>query len=157
MAEAKKKPSREDQKHHAYTLFVNTAMTQKDIAEKVGVSAQTMTKWANDGKWEQQKKSLTTTRAEQLALLYEILAKLNAEAKAALDDDDPDTNPDADAIIKITAAIKNLEKEAGIGEMIATGLAFLKFMQKQDLHDAKIINKWFFIFIQDKMAESEKR
>lgn len=149
---ARKNEKRDGQKNHAYTLYINTPMSQKDIADKAGVSQQTMVKWVKEGNWDAQKKSLTTTRAEQLALLYEILAKLNANAKASLEDDDPETNPDSDGIIKIAAAIQKLEKEAGIGEMILTGLALLKFVQKEDLEACKVINKWFYLFIQDKLA-----
>ncbi len=149
---AKTKGELADQKDLARTLFISTALSQKDICTKVGITEKTMSKWVNDGKWESQKKALTTTRAEQLALMYDILGKMNAAAKLALEDDDPATNPDSDGIIKIAAAIHKLEKEAGVGEMIQTGLALLKFVQREDLDAAKVINKWFYIFIQDKLA-----
>lgn len=136
----------------ARTLYISSPMTQKQIAEKIDVSEKTMTAWVNDGQWEGLKKSLTTTKQEQLAMLYEILAKMNAEGKAALEDDDPNTNPDSDGIIKIAAAIQKLEKETGVGEMIQTGIAFIGFVQKENLDDAKVINKWFYIFIQDKLS-----
>lgn len=152
---SKTKAQVNDQKDLARTLFLSTQLTQKQIAEKVGVAEKTMSKWVNEGKWEAQRKSLTTTRAEQLALMYEILAKLNAAAKAALEDDDPTTNPDSDGIIKIASAIQKLEKEAGVGEMIQTGLALLKFVQAEDLDAAKVINKWFYIFIQDKLSTAQ--
>lgn len=146
------KKSMADLRAYARTLFLTTTKTQKEIAEIVGVSEQSLSKWANEGDWEPQRKSLTTTRSEQLRMLYSILEKMNANAKEALEDDDPATNPDSDGIIKIANAIQKLEREAGIGEMIQTYLLFMKFVQKEDLEAAKLVDKYFYAFIQDRLS-----
>lgn len=144
-------------KDYAKTLFLKDELSQKQIAEKVDVSEQTMTSWVNDPKenWRALRKSITTTKAEQLSFLYDILAKLTAEGKAALEDDDPATNPDVDGIAKISKSIERLEKDAGIGEMIQTGIALLKYVQNEDIEAAQVINKWFYAFIQDKMKTAK--
>lgn len=41
-----------DTKAKAYELFIQTQWTQKDIAESVGVSEQTLGIWKNEGDWE---------------------------------------------------------------------------------------------------------
>lgn len=110
-----------------------------------------MSAWAEKEKWDTQRKALTASKAEQLAFLYDILAKLTEQGKAALEDDNPKTNPDTDAIDKISRSIERLEKDGGIGNMIQTGIALLKYVQDEDLAAAKVINKWFYLFIQDKM------
>jgi DNA-binding XRE family transcriptional regulator len=153
MSETKAK--RNQQKDIARTLYIKGDATQKEICENIGVSEQTMVKWAKEGDWENMRESLTTTKAKQLSILYTILAGLTAEAKTALEDDDPDTNPDVDSIAKISKSIERLEKDTGVGEMMITGIDFLKYVQNEDIEAAKIINKWFYIFIQDKMKEAK--
>lgn len=143
-----------DQKDLARALFLSSTLNQKQIAEKVGIAEKTMSKWVNDENWEKQKKSLTTSKQEQLAMLYDILAKLNKQAKDSLEDDDPETNPDSDGIIKIAAAIQKLEKEAGVGETIQCYIGLMRFVQKENIEEAKIVDKWFYMYIQDKLAKS---
>lgn len=144
-----------EKKDLAKTLYIQGAYTQKEIAGKVGVSEQTMSKWVRDEDWDSLRKSLTTTKAEQLAFLYEILAKMTAEGKKALEDDDPKTNPDYDGISKISKAIERLEKETNIGEMLQTGMLFLKFMKAEDLDLAKTFNTYFMLFIQEQMQKAK--
>ena len=144
----------DQKKDYAKSLFLRDEFTQKDIADKVGVAEKTMSKWVNDGKWQVLLKSVTTTKAEQLSLLYDIFARLNHDAKVALEDDDPATNPNYDGIAKIAKSIERLEKEAGVGEMIQTGIAVIKFVQKEDVEAAKVVSHWFYIFINDKMKNA---
>lgn len=143
-------------KEWAKELFTRDDMTQKAIAEKVGVSEQSMSAWVRDEKWDTMRKTLLSTRKEQLTMLYDILDGLNRQGVASLNDDDPETNPNPDAIIKITNAIKKLEKETGVGEMIDTARAFITFVQREDFEAAKIINKWFDLFIKDRLASLNK-
>jgi DNA-binding XRE family transcriptional regulator len=151
----KKQPSNAQKKDLAKAIFLQGQYTQKEIAAQVGVSEQTMTSWVKNEKWSDMRESLTTTKAQQLAFMYDILAKMTAAGKAALEDDDPTTNPDYDGIAKISKAIERIEKETNIGEMIQTGILFLKFMKTEDMELAKQINHWFYIFIQEQMAKAK--
>lgn len=150
-----KKLSNSEKKDLAKALFLQNQYTQKEIAEKVGTTPQTMTKWVGEENWEALRKSLTTTKAEQLAFLYDILAKMTEEGKKALEDDDPATNPDYDGISKISKAIERLEKETNVGEMMQTGILFLSFLKVENLELAKQVNYWFMIFIKEQMAKSK--
>lgn len=137
-------------KDFAKTLYM-LGQAQPEIAGRAGISGNTLTKWINEEQWESMRKSLTTTKTEQIAFLYEILAKMTAEGRAALEDDNPKTNPDYDGITKITRAIERLEKDTSVGEMIQTGIEFLKFMKDENLDVAKLFNHWFMIFIQERI------
>jgi flagellin-specific chaperone FliS len=139
-------------KDYAKLLFIKDGLTPKQVAEKAGLPEKMVTAWATKEKWESQRKALTASKAEQLAFLYDILAKLTEHGKAALEDDDPKTNPDTNAIDKISKSIERLEKDGGIGNMIQTGIELLKYVQAEDIVAAKVINKWFYLFIQDKMG-----
>ena len=63
------------------------------------------------------------------------------------------TSSEADAIIKITNSIKNLEGETGVGEIASIGMMFINFIQsggatKEFLED---VTHWFDLFIQSKL------
>ena len=107
--------------------------------------------------WDNLRKSLTVTKAEQLAFLYDIMAKMTEEGKKYLEDDDPDTNPNYDGIAKIARSIERLEKETNVGEMMQTGILFLKFLQVENMTLAKDFNHWFKLFIDEQIAKSQTR
>ena len=58
-------------------LYLRENLTQQEIAERVNVSRQTVARWMKDGKWEEQKVGITTTREAQIANLYRQIAEIN--------------------------------------------------------------------------------
>ena len=54
----KSKKEIEEKKEYARLLFMQGEQ-QKLIAEKTGVSAQTINKWVNDGGWQEQRAAAT--------------------------------------------------------------------------------------------------
>lgn len=120
----------EQKKDYAKQLFLNDpGITQAEIAEKVGVSKVTICKWVKDGKWQELQTSLLVGKEEQLARLYKQLRLLN-DAIENKQDQKFATSKEADAILKLTVAIKNLETETNIAEKMATGKEFLAFVRK---------------------------
>lgn len=120
----------EQKKDYAKQLFLNDpGITQAEIAEKVGVSKVTICKWVKDGKWQELQASLLISKEEQLARLYKQLRLLN-DAIESKEDQKFATSKEADAILKLTVAIKNLETETNIAEKMATGKEFLAFVRK---------------------------
>lgn len=152
----------DQKKDYAKTLYLRDEFTQKQIAERVDVSEQSMCRWVNEGHWEAQRKSVTVTKGEQLALLYDIMDHLTHDLKTILETLDeppeegkPKANPDKiyDAIAKISKSIERLEKDAGIGEIIQAIIALTKFAQHEDLEAAKTIDHWGRLFIQDALKK----
>lgn len=120
----------EQKKDYARQLYLNdSSITQAEIAEKVGVSKVTLCKWVKDGKWQELQASLLIGKEEQLARLYKQLRLLN-DAIENKEDQKFATSKEADAILKLTVAIKNLETETNIAEKMATGKEFLAFVRK---------------------------
>ena len=72
-----------EQKEYAKFLYTEKNLTQKEIAEKAGVTEKTVTKWIgeNDYEWRKLKKSLMTSKANQIKSYYEQLERLNDEIK----------------------------------------------------------------------------
>ena len=138
-------------KEWAKELFVKDNLTQKAIAERVGISENSLSKWAIEGNWKDMRTSLLATRSTELRRLYNQLALLDQQNLEFLTDDDPDTNPNYDAVCKLTNSIKKLEIHTGVGEMIETGMELIKFISAEDLELAKQITTWFDLFIESKI------
>lgn len=137
------------EKEYAKALYLAGGLTQKEIAERVSVTEKTLAKWIKEGKWESLKKSLLTTKNNQLSFLYDQLDFLNTDISTR--DFKVAVGKEADTIIKITAAINRLETETSIGDTVEVARQFIEFVRQQDLELAKIITNLFDVFITAKM------
>ena len=95
-------------------LYLKEHLTQAEVAERVGVSKQTLCKWVKTEKWEELKASVSLTREEQLANLYRQVAEINKAIARRDEGERFATSKEADTINKLAAAIEKMEKETGI-------------------------------------------
>lgn len=145
--------TKDQKKEWAYDLYMRGDMTQKAIAEKVGISEQSMVDWVSDGLWKELRATLLTSKRTELAKLYQTLSLVNERNIEYLTDNDPDTEPDLQAPRMLTASIRELEGQIGTSEVISMVIAMTKFVQKHNVDDAKLIIKWGDLFIADQMEK----
>lgn len=141
--------SKVQEKEFAKSLYIGGGLTQKEIAARISVTETTLTKWIKVGKWDSLKKSLLTTKQNQLSFLYDQLDYLNTEITKR--DSKVATSKEADVIIKLTAAINRLETETSIGDTVEVARNFIEFVRPQNLELAKTITDLFDVFITAKM------
>jgi len=125
---ANTKTSIADKQYLAKILFTREQLDQKVIAKRVGVSEKTMSKWVNEGNWKMLRNRLLLSKEELINKYYQHLENLNKaidEAKLGHGD-----SKQADIMIKYTAAIRNLETDLGIADLVESGMRFIKFLQK---------------------------
>lgn len=164
-------------REYARFLYTEKTFTQKEIAEKAGVTEKTLKNWieANDGEWKKLKKSLMTTKAQQITMLYDQLARLNDEIEVRpivtksmmtpvkIDKEgnpttkapeyDPivlsnvPTSKEADIITKITNSIQKLEGETSVGETVQIAMTFCEYVRDIDFEMAQKISELFDMFI----------
>lgn len=136
-------------KDFARQLFLNDdGITQAEVAERVGVSKVTLCKWAKEGKWDEMRTSLLVDKEIQLARLYRQLRQWNDTIEKRPDGQQFLQSKEADAVVKITAAIRNLETETNTAEKIATGKEFLAFVRKTtSVEQSKEIARLFNAYI----------
>lgn len=128
----------EDKKDYARLLYMQGEQ-QKVIAEKVGVSAQTITKWVNVGGWVEQRAAQNITRPE---LVNKLLRTVDKMIEAVNDSDDPDAaNGLGDKLAKFAATIEKLDKHTSIVDVIEVFMAFSKWLQFQAEFDEDITPK----------------
>ena len=141
--------SKKQEQEYARILYVSERITYKEIADRVNVSEKTVSKWAEAGNWDKLRKSLLTTRDNQLVHWYNQLDALN-EMIAERDRPIPDAK-EADIMSKITSNIQRLETEIGLGEYVEVSKKLLVFIQSIDLNEAKRFKNYIDEFINSKL------
>ena len=137
------------EREYARILYVNERITFKEIAERTGVTEKTIGKWAEADNWAKLRKSLLTTKENQLVHWYNQLEALN-ENIAKREIPIPDSK-EADIMSKTTNNIKSLETEIGLGEYVEVSRKLLTFIQSVDLSDAKKFKNYIDEFINSKL------
>lgn len=121
-------------------------MPQNSIAEKVGVSANTVGKWVKDGCWGEKRTAQTLTRKE---VVNNVLRSLNKLAVKLGEADLKDVGGLSDQIAKLSATISKLDKEASVVDFIECFMAFGRWLEYQAKTDPaitaefrKMVNKY---------------
>lgn len=123
-----------DKKEFAENLYMQ-GMPQNSIAEKVGVSANTIGKWVKDGCWGEKRSAMTLTRKE---VTNNVLRSLNKLAQKLGDADLTQVGGMADQIAKLTSTISKLDKEASVVDFIECFMAFGRWLEYQAETDPAI-------------------
>ena len=122
--------TRAQKKEIAKALFLSDkAVTQKEVAKSIGVTEATVSKWATDDKWNELRDSLVLTRDEQLSRLYKQLKEFNDFIDNKPEGARFPSSKEADALIKISRAIKDMEVELSISESLDVLKKFLDFIR----------------------------
>lgn len=140
----------DEKKLYAEKLFVRGDIEQRDIAKIVGVSEQTLSKWANDEElgWKQKRKSFLVTKGQIINRLYNIIEKMTIRMDESDDAGDP---KEADKLIKFTAALKNLETETSIAQIMEVAMGFDKWLLPIDPQLADTVSRMFDAYIKEKL------
>lgn len=139
-------------KEWAKTLYTKETLTQAEIAERVGVSRVTVNNWINKENWEQLKASMTITREEQLKNLYRQLAELNGAIMDKPAGERFPSTAEADTISKLSNAIKKLETEVGLADIISVFSDLLKWVRAYDPAQAKEVTPLLDAFVKSKLS-----
>lgn len=118
-----------DKQYLAKVLFTSQKLDQKIVAQRVDVTEATMSKWVNQFGWRELRNRLLVGKEEMLSNMYEQLDELNNAIKEKEKGKRYADTKQADIQVKLTAAIRNLETELAIADIVGAGTKFLKFMQ----------------------------
>ena len=140
-----------DKERELARLYYFQGDSQKTIAERIGVSPQSVNKWAKAGEWEQLRAAKTLSRKE---LVAKMLTKINDR----LDSDDWT----ADEIIKAASAIEKLDKKTNVVTMMEVFAAFGNWLASRMQIDpdltpetVQVITKYQDIFISEQMSAAK--
>ena len=140
-----------DRRDLAKMLFIHEQLSQKEISSRIDVSEVTISKWAKEDSWDTLKRSMLITRQEQLNRLYMQLSELNGaiiqkpEGKRYAD------SKEADTIAKLAGAIKTMETEASIADVVEVSKRLLDWLRRYDNKKAGEVAAIFNDFIKDSL------
>jgi len=128
-------------KEFAKLLYTVEGITvQKELSERVGVSPQTINKWVNSEDWEAFRSSILLTKEAELRRLYRRFTFLNdLIEEREVEEKKPVSNSEADSLVKISAAIKNLETDVSASESMEVLKNFINSVRSHNLELAKKI------------------
>lgn len=143
--------STQQKKDYARTLYLKDNLTQQEIAEKVGVSRQTIIRWGAAGKWEEMKVGMTLTREQQVVSLHRQVAEINNVISQREEGKRYANAAEADTLNKLATAIKKMETDIGIADIISVGMKFINWLRPFDLDKSKEFLRLWDAFIKDSL------
>ncbi len=143
-------------KELARTLYLKERLTQKEIAQKVAVSQQTLSKWVREEDWEALRAGLTVTKDEQIRNLYRQVEELNRVILSRSEGERFATTAECDSLGKLAAAIRKLENDVGISDFVGVGIRFMEFIRRTDLAEAQKLAGYWDAFLLDVIKTSRR-
>ncbi|MBQ9296822.1 MAG: helix-turn-helix domain-containing protein [Paludibacteraceae bacterium] len=145
---SKTKTLEQAQRQELARMYFMQGMKQKEIADKVGVSRNTICAWIRDGKWDTVRAAKTITRSELVKKMLNDLDEKLATGQWT-----------ADEIIKVASAIEKLDKQTSIVTITEVLTAFNQWLVSRMQVDSeltpeivKIINTYQDKFISEKLG-----
>ncbi len=146
----------EEKKELARILYM-TGEQQKVIAQKVGTSEQTVSRWVTVGEWDKRRAAQSVTRPEivnnLLRAISNLVENLNEETDPAK------LSGAADKLAKLAATIEKLDKKANVVDAIEVFIAFGKWLQFRASVDKeltpeliRLFNKYQDLYITDQLS-----
>lgn len=135
-------------KDYAKLLYVAEGVTvQKELAERVGVSVQTINKWINKENWESLRASVIITKESELKRMYMQLTELNDKIMKREPGERFANTKEADVLIKLSSAIKQLETDTSVADTIEVLKNFINHVRNDDYGTAKQITALADVYI----------
>ncbi len=118
-----------DKQYLAKILFTVQKLEQKIIAKKVGVSEKTISNWVEKFQWKKLRSRLLVSKEEVLSNFYTQLEELNIAIVEREEGKRFANTKEADVMVKYSAAIRNLETELAIADIVDSGMKFIRSIQ----------------------------
>lgn len=146
----------EKKKELARTLYLS-GMGQNEIAEKIDVSRNTISKWCNAEGWKEARAAKSITRPE---LVNKLLLTIDTLITQVNDSEDPALIAGlGDKLAKLSAVIEKLDKKANVVDAIEVFMAFSKWIEYRSTIDPEVtpelikaINKYQDLYITEQMG-----
>lgn len=139
----------EQKKALAREIYLLGSYTYEEIASKVDVQRQTISRWAKAGKWDELKAGMSVTREEILKRMYQHLNNINEDILTRTEGERRPSSKEADVMVKLAAAIKSMETDVGISDLVSAGMRFGDWLRISNVEKAKEFVKLWDLFLKD--------
>ena len=141
-----------DQKMYLAKVLYMQGLQGKEIAEKIGVSTTTVSKWVTSNNWQELRSAATVTRKE---LVNKVLLAINTAIDNANSDGELSSTT-VDRLCKLASTIEKLDKKNNVVVVIEVFTAFVRWLQTRMQIDKeltpeliKAINRYQDLYIAD--------
>lgn len=125
----------EKKKSLARSLYLS-GMEQTEIADKVGVSRVTVSKWSTSDGWKEARAAKQITRPE---LVNKLLLTIDTLIEQVNKSEDPNMIAGlGDKLAKLSSVIEKLDKKANVVDAIEVFMAFSRWMEYRSQTDPEI-------------------
>ncbi len=138
-----------EQRRELARMYYLQGMTQKEIADKVGVSRNTISAWIKEDGWDSFRAAKTITRKE---LIHKMLQQINDKLESK--------DWTADEIVKAASAIEKLDKQTNIVTVTEVFIAYNTWLVGRMQVDkeltpelVKAINRYQDLFIGEQLGK----
>ncbi|AQX86099.1 MULTISPECIES: putative DNA-binding transcriptional regulator [Elizabethkingia] len=135
----------------AKLIYLTEDITQKELSERTGVTEKTISKWIEEEGWAKLKRNIPLTRDELLSSWYDELAELKEFIKKKPVGQRFADFKEAQLRRSLLKDIAVLEHDSGIPGTVDVMTAFVKFIRRSDLQNAKEISHLADAFIKYKI------
>ena len=125
----------EEKKEFARVLYMSGEQ-QNIIAEKVGVSKQTINRWVAEEAWDKRRAAQSVTRPE---IVNNLLRAISNEVEKLNEERDAEKVAGAcDKLSKLAATIEKLDKKASVVDAIEVFIGFGKCLEHRATNDEEL-------------------
>ncbi len=150
----------EQKKNIGRSLYLS-GMEQAEIAEQIGVSRVTVSRWCTSEGWKEARAAKNISRPE---LVNKLLLTIDGLIESVNKSKDPTLIGSlADKLSKLSATIEKLDKKANVVDAIEVFMAFNRWIRDQASYDPEItpelikaINKYQNKFLMERMQRPEE-
>ena len=155
-----KKSELENKKSLGRSLYLS-GMELTEISERLNISRQTISKWANTEGWKETRAAKNITRQE---LVNKLLLTIDRLITSVNESEDPTLIAGlGDRLAKLSSVIEKLDKKANVVDAIEVFMAFNRWIQDKASNDSEItpalikaINKYQNEFLMEKMSPNSE-
>ena len=136
-------------KDYAKLLFINQKLTQKEIASRVGVTEATVSKWVNENKWEDLRKTILVTMEERMRSAINQLTELDNNIASREEKQRYPSKEESMIKNRLTSDIAALKSETNLTDVINVSMKVTEYFRSVDPERAKDIVVLFDAYIKD--------
>ena len=150
------KKESENRKAVARQLYMS-GMGMEEIADRIGTSRPTVSRWCQEGGWKETRAAQNITRPELVNKLLLTIDNLITQVNGS---DDPTLIAGlGDKLAKLSSVIEKLDKKANVVDAIEVFMAFSKWLEYRSQTDPevtpalmRVINKYQDMYITEQMG-----
>jgi len=153
---AKKTKVRDEAKFEYAWLLYTQSVDNAEIAKKVGIAERTLIRWVNENDWKKKRAAANVTRDE---LVNKTLNLINELLEKAMSAENKNSAQLADQLSKLAGAIRNLDKQANVVDVIQVFMTFNRWLMTRQSIDTsltneliKSVNKYQDLFISERLS-----